>query len=241
MKTVAIIQARMGSTRLPGKILNDLGGRPMLSHVVERTSRAKHLDGVVVATTLLGPDDVVAEYCRRSKIPCFRGEEADVLDRYYQTAKFFGIKTIARITADCPFIEPVIVDKMLEIFQSDLYDYVSNTIAPRTFPRGLDAEVFSFSALEKAWKNDKNPAWREHVTPFLYHHPELFKAFVFKNDQDLSDMRWTVDTAEDFEFAKKLYAAIGHNRFLWTDILRLLQKNPDWPRINQNVEQKRAV
>ena len=159
MKIVAIIQARIGSTRLPDKVSADIAGQPMLAHVVNRTRRAKALDAVVVATTTQPADDAIVRVCQKRGWPYFRGSEEDVLDRYYQAASAFLADVIVRITSDCPLIEPEIIDKVVDEFRhySPAVDYVSN-ILTRTFPQGLDVEVMSFDALKKAWQEDDNPA-----------------------------------------------------------------------------------
>lgn len=237
-KTVALLQARIGSTRLPGKILMDLGGKPMMDRVVTRTMRAKTLDEVVVATSDLPGDDATAAYCAKRGWPVFRGSSEDVLDRYYQAARKHGAETIVRITCDCPMIEPEIIDKVVELYRRSGADYATDWLTP-SFPRGLAAEAFSFKTLERAWKEDKNPAWREHATPYIYGHPELFKLEDLVNDKDYSWMRWTVDTPEDMAFARKIYEAIGHDRFTWREVIALLEKHPEWLEINSHIVQKK--
>nr|NIN65969.1 acylneuraminate cytidylyltransferase [Anaerolineae bacterium]NIN96152.1 acylneuraminate cytidylyltransferase [Anaerolineae bacterium] len=162
--TVAIVQARVGSTRLPGKVLKDLVGLPLLARVVRRTARASRPDEVVVAIPEASTDDSLARLCHAYGWPCFRGSEDDVLDRYYRAATEYGAESVVRITSDCPLVDPGIVDQVVDLFLQGEWDYVSNTLAPRTYPRGLDVEVFTFDALRLAWKEDSNPAWREHVT-----------------------------------------------------------------------------
>ena len=237
-RTIAILQARMGSQRLPGKILRDLCGEPMMARVVARARRAKTLDEVVVATTTLPGDDAVEKLAAERGWPLYRGSPDDLTDRYYQAARLHRAETVVRITCDCPMIEPEIVDRTVSLFKDSKADYVSNGLPPRTFPRGLDTEVFSFAALERAWREDKNPAWREHATPYLYRHPELFKLSGLAHDSDHSNMRWTVDTPEDMAFVTKIYEAFGHDRFTWMEALSLLEKHPDWLEINREIAQK---
>lgn len=239
MKVIAIIQARMGSTRLPSKVLKNLGGQPMLAHVVNRTRRVKTLDAVVVATTTQLADDVIAYLCKEQDWPCFRGSEDDVLDRYYRAASIFRADVVVRITSDCPLIEPEIIDRVVNKLLSCYpeVDYVSNSLV-RTFPRGLDVEVIGFSALKKAWQEDDNLAWREHVTPYIYRHPEKFKIRNVANDRDYSYMRWTVDTPEDLTFARNIYDYFKNDTFTWIEVLRLLGKYPEWLGINRHVQQK---
>jgi spore coat polysaccharide biosynthesis protein SpsF len=238
MKTVIIIQARMGSTRLPGKILKELAGEPMLARVVNRARRTA-ADMVVVATTTEPADRAVAELCAARGWPCYAGSRDDVLDRYYHAARQSAADVVVRLTADCPFIDPGVVDQVIEAFrQGDTVDYASNVLPPRTFPRGLDTEVFSFAALARAWREDADPAWREHVTPFLYRHPERFRLRRVAAGADYSNLRWTVDTPEDRELAVRVYEAFGGDRFSWHDVLALLGRHPDWLELNRHVEQK---
>ena len=239
MNVVAIIQARMGSTRLPSKVLEDLAGEPMLARVVNRTRRAKTLDTVVVATTTQPVDDAIVRLCEKQGWPFFRGSEEDVLDRYYQTAAAYEASVIVRVTSDCPLIDAEVIDKVVQRFFS-LYpdiDYVSNGMQ-RTFPRGLDVEVMSFAALERAWQEDNNPAWREHVTPYIRRHPEKFKIRNVANDVDYSHMRWTVDTIEDLTFVRKIYDHFQNDTFTWGEVLHLLEMHPKWLEINRHVQQK---
>ncbi len=239
MTTIAIIQARMGSTRLPGKILHDLAGDPVLVRCVERTRRAATLDEVIVATTEEPADDAVVALCRARGYSCTRGSQDDVLDRYYHAAHHHHADVVVRITSDCPLIEPGIIDRAVRAFRANPCDYASNTLPPRNYPRGLDVEVFRFDALARAWREDQNPAWREHVTPYIYRHPELFKLQAVSNDVDYSHMRWTVDTPEDLAFVRKIYEAFeGHDTFTWHEVLHLLEQHPEWLEINRNVPQK---
>lgn len=231
----------MGSTRLPGKVMMDLGGRPILHRVVTRTLRSTLLDEAVVATTAQEADRAIVEYCRQQGWPCFRGSEDDVLDRYYRAASDCGAEIVVRITSDCPLIDPEIIDMVVGKFLSsrDL-DYASNTLPPRTFPRGLDVEALSYAALERAWKEDGNPSWREHVTPYIYRHPEKFSLHGVYNDVDCSSIRWTVDTPEDLAFVRKIYEYLGNDGFSWRDVLQVLGKHPEWLEINRHIKQKQV-
>jgi len=237
---IAIVQARMGSTRLPGKVLLDLAGKPMLVRDIERIQRSKKIDDIVIATTTKSDDDIIISLCHEYGWNFFRGSENDVLDRYYQAAQEYHAKTIVRITSDCPLIEPTIVDLVIDKFISEEpdVDYVSNAFPLRTYPRGLDAEVISFSALERCWKEDINPRFREHVTAYVIYNTEQFRIFEVNNDTDLSSLRWTVDTPEDFEFVSQVYHHFGENTFSWIDILDLLNQNPELQDINKNIKQK---
>lgn len=237
---IAIVQARMGSTRLSGKVLLDLAGKPMLVRDMERIQRAKKIDDVVIATTIKPADDTIISLCRDYGWNFFRGSENDVLDRYYRAAREYHAKIIVRITSDCPLIEPMIVDRIIEKYFAlePSIDYVSNIFPLRTYPRGLDTEVMSFSTLERCWKEETNPAYREHVTPYIHDHPDRFRISEVNNEQDLSLMRWTVDTPEDFDFVSQVYQYLGENTFSWVDILDLLQKHPELLEINKEIIQK---
>ena len=240
MKTVAIIQARMGSTRLPGKALVDLANEPMLARVVHRVQRAGSLHEVIVATTVQPADDAIAQFCAMRGWPCARGSQDDVLDRYYQAALASHADVVVRITSDCPLIDPEVIDQVVGALlagQPDV-DYASNVQPPRSFPRGLDTEVIRFDALERAWREDADPAWREHVTPYLYRHPERFRIQGIFNAVDLSHLRWTVDTPEDLEFVRRIYGHFDGDTFSWHDVLALLEQHPGWLEINRTVEQK---
>jgi spore coat polysaccharide biosynthesis protein SpsF len=210
----------------------------MLWHVVNRIRRVKRVDDVVVATTTKKADQAIVSLCKSEGWLYFRGSEEDVLDRYYRAAVYYGADTIVRITSDCPLIEPEIVDLVIEAFLNEEADYASNTLPPRTYPRGLDAEVFSFAALERAWKEDADPALREHVTPYLYRHPDEFKLTRVAYEADLSYMRWTVDTGEDLTLVSKIYDCFDKVDFTWEEALEVLKKHPDWLEINKDIKQK---
>jgi len=238
-KVAAIIQARNGATRLVGKVLLDLAGHPMLVRVANRAGRSSNLSNVVIATTTQPGDDSIVNLCKAQGWSYYRGSETDVLDRYYQAASTFKADIIIRITADCPLIEPEIIDRVVNEFLS-VYrdaDYVSNTLI-RTFPRGLDVEVMSFDALSRAWQEDHDPASREHVTPYIWRQPEKFRIRNVANDRDYSYMRWTVDTAEDLAFVRKIYGHFKNDTFSWLEVLELLKEHPEWLEINRDIQQK---
>jgi spore coat polysaccharide biosynthesis protein SpsF len=240
MRVVAIIQARMGSTRLPGKVMLELSGEPMLARGVERVARAWTLSGVVVATTDQPGDEAIVELCAERGWSCFRGSEEDVLDRYYRAALAHQADVVVRITSDCPLIEPEVVDQVVQEFldgQPEV-DYASNIYPQRTFPRGLDAEVMRFDVLERAWRADDNPAWREHVTQYVQRNPDLFHIRGVTDKVDHSHIRWTVDTPEDLAFVRCIYDHFGHDRFSWREVLAVLEQHPEWLEINQHVQQK---
>jgi spore coat polysaccharide biosynthesis protein SpsF len=236
--TTAIIQARMSSTRLPGKVLLDLAGEPMLARVVERTRRARTIDRVIVATTVESEDEPIVELCRSRGWTVSRGSRDDVLDRYYQAAVADGADPIVRITSDCPLIAPEIIDTVVKRLDGTI-DYASNINPRRTFPRGLDVEVFTFAALSAAWRDDREATGREHVTPFLYRHPERFRiALVESEKPEAACHRWSVDTPEDYELMRRIYSHFGRREFNWLDVLDLLDQHPDWCEMNRHVEQK---
>ena len=197
----AIIQARMGSTRLPGKVLKEVKAKPLLMYQIERVGVSKLLDKVIVATTNLPKDDVIADFCERNNIACFRGSENDVLTRYYECAKKYKADIIVRLTADCPLVDPLVIDSVISVFQNENGDYAANTIPPETarFPDGSDVEVFSMHALERAFIECRDPDDREHVTFYFWRSDNAFKVVQFTQDVDWSKYRFTVDYPEDFE------------------------------------------
>jgi perosamine synthetase len=238
MVIVAFVMVRTGSSRLPGKAMADLGGQPMWVRVFNRVSRAKRLDKVVVATTTNPRDDVVAQICAQRGWPCFRGEEYDVLDRYYQAAKAYDAEVIVRISTDCALIDPEIIDHVVEAFQEKKPDYASNTMT-RTYPVGLDLEVMTFDALSRAWREAKEPYQRMHCTPYIYRNPSKFRLLNVGSEKDYSNYRWVVDTAEDLDFVRAVYASLGNvDTFSWRDVLKLLSEEPGLIEINQHIRQQ---
>lgn len=237
MTTVCVIQARMGSERLPGKVLLPILDQPMLHWVVERVQRARLIDEIVIATTERPQDEAIAELCHQHGWSCFRGSETDVLDRYYGASA--GADHIVRVTSDCPVIDPAVLDYVVAAFQAavPVVDYASNTLT-RTYPRGLDVEVFSRDALVEAWHADTDPGWREHVTPFIYRHPDRFRLLDVTNSVDYSGYRLTVDTPQDLALIRQIYDHFGHGGFSWGAIITLLQAHPDWLDLNRDVTQK---
>jgi spore coat polysaccharide biosynthesis protein SpsF len=231
--TIAIIQARMGSTRLPGKVLMDIMGKPVLWHIVNRLKRSQRIDKIIVATGAGSSDDVIESFCDANSLNIFRGSESDVLERFYNAALHFNAQTIVRITGDCPLIDPDIVDKVVAGYGNGEYDYYS--LAGK-FPDGLDCEVFSFAALKKAFNNSKLPSEREHVTPYIYNNPEKFKIgglHLFDNHHHL---RWTVDEPSDYQLVKKIYDYLWKDDkiFLTDQILDLFNRFPELKKINGN-------
>jgi len=240
---IAIVQARMGSTRLPGKVLKVVEGKPLLEHLIDRLRFSKNIYKIVIAATVLKEDDAVEELCKKLGVECFRGSADDVLDRYYQAAIKYRADVIIRITADCPVIDPVIIDKMIGSYKREIdeYDYFSNIYPTRTYPQGLDVEIFTFAALKETWKNAVNAPDKEHVTPYIHIHPEKFKIYNYKDKRDFSRYRWTVDTGEDLRLIKEIYGALykKNKMFLYNDILKLMEKRPELSKINEMIKQKK--
>lgn len=233
----AIVQARMGSTRLPGKVLLDIQGKPLLEHVIDRVSASKLINQLVIATTSKEKDKAIIDFAQRRGIAYYVGSEDDVLDRFYQTAKIYRVKTIVRITPDDPFKDAEVIDKVVGYYlnRKKSVDYASNTIKP-TYPEGLDVEVFSAEALGKAWKEAKKSSEREHVTPYIWNHPEIFRLANIENNENLSHLRWTLDTEADLRFTREIYARLYHGQvFLMKDILALLRAEPELAQINQGI------
>lgn len=238
MKIVAIIQARMGSTRLAGKVLRPILDRSMLAHVVERTRRASTITELVIATTTKPEDDVIVEECKRLATGVSRGSELDVLDRYHAAAIERNAGAVVRITSDCPLIDPEVIDHVVGTFLRLEPDYASNKIEP-TYPRGLDTEIITRAALERAWQEASEPYQRVHVTPYLYEAPGRFRIAAVKHERDYSRYRWTVDTPEDLEFVRTVYSRLGPgNSFSWRSVLALLEREPGLSDINRGIIQK---
>lgn len=230
----------MGSSRLPGKALKELIGEPMLVHIHNRVRQSTLVNDIIIATTESEKDNTIVELCRDRKWLFYQGSENDVLDRYYQTAKVFNADIIVRITSDCPIIDASIIDTiLLKYFEPPQFpDYASNVYPVRTFPQGLDTEVFSFQTLERIWKEDNNPVLREHVTQYIIKNPNKFTITCIMNPTDLSYHRWTVDTIEDFSLINAIYEHFGHDKFTWTAVLHFLAQNPQLSEINKHILQR---
>jgi spore coat polysaccharide biosynthesis protein SpsF len=265
-KIVAIIQARMSAFRLPGKVLLDLAEKPMLARIVERTRRSRWIDQVVVATSSDKTDDPIESFCSERDYPYFRGNLHDVLDRYYQAAVHFSADVVVRITADCPIIDPVVIDQTILAFygqgpslinrnqdipeknrlpsanHSSAWDFAANRLPPpwkRTFPIGLDTEVCTISALEAAWRNANRAHQREHVMPYLYEEDQDFKVLIVNHEPDYGEFRLTVDTPPDLELLNLIYEQFdGEDSFSWYEVLDFLKKNPALMNINAEIEHK---
>lgn len=231
----AIIQARMGSSRLPGKTLKKICGKPLLWHIVNRVKKAKLIDNVIIATTTNDNDNLIVEWAEQNDILYFRGDENNVLKRYYDTAVNFNANVIVRITADDPFKDSEIIDRVIKLLLETNADFACNNNPP-SFPEGLDTEVFTFNALQIAFKKAEKEFDREHVTQYFYRNTELFKMVNLKHDINISHLRWTIDTDNDFKFAQKVYKHLYKEgvAFNMEDILSLLNTKPELLLINNN-------
>ncbi|MFX0200476.1 MAG: cytidylyltransferase domain-containing protein [Candidatus Hodarchaeota archaeon] len=242
MNTIAILQARMGSSRLPGKVLKPILGRPMLELQIERLRRCKRIDRLVVATSVSPEDQAIADLCHRIGVDCLRGDPENVLDRFYQAAKQYDPRHVVRLTGDCPLADPALIDDLVEFYLSNGCDYASNCHEP-SFPDGLDAEILSFSALEQAWREAELPSHLEHVTPFIRAHPERFKIASYRYHTDLSHLRWVVDEPEDLEFVRRVYEALYPIKpeFGTEDILALLKRRPELLKLNEGIRRNEGA
>lgn len=240
MKTVAIIQARMGSTRLPGKVLRPIGERDVLGWCVDRICRAQSLSDVVIATTDLSRDDVLVDWCQARGRPSFRGPEDDVLTRYARAAEAFGADVVVRVTSDCPLIDPNLVDEVIHHRAMTNADYVSNNFPEHSYPIGLDVECFTREALDTACREDKRPDWREHVTPYI-RNSGWFDVRGVACDEPLGGLRWTVDTPEDLALASHLIGAAKEPLDAgWRDFLSIYRAHPEWATLNAHVAQRKV-
>ena len=238
MKVVAIVQARMGSTRLPNKVMRHICGVPMIELLLARLARARQVHQVVLATSVDERNQPLAEHVEGLGYQVWRGSEDDVLDRYVQAARAHSADVVVRITGDCPLLDPEIVDEVVTAFNREAPDYASNTLR-RTWPRGLDTEVVALSALEIAGREAAETYERVHVTPFLYHHAERFRLLPVVGAHDCGSLRWTVDEADDLAMVREVYAALGKdNTFGWRQVLELVQEHPEIAEINRHVVQK---
>lgn len=242
MKVLAIIQARMSSTRLPGKVLKRASGRTMLDRMLERVRRSRLVDQTVVATTSDTTDDPIATACRHLDTEVFRGSPQDVLDRYYQAARQYQADIVVRLTADCPLIDPQLIDAVVEALVKNPVDFVCNRLPPpftRTYPIGLDVEACTFTALETAWRNATHKHEREHVLPYLYEKPGQFKVLQLDHSENLGHLRWTLDTPEDLILLRRIYRHFnGRNDFSWLDVLQLQKQKPEIFKVNAQVRHK---
>ena len=242
MNIGVIIQARMGSTRLPGKVMMELQGKSVLSHVIDRLKQSRLLNTIIVATTDKEEDSIIAKEALGNGAKVFRGSEQNVLSRYYFAAKENNLDVIVRVTSDCPLIDSKILDDLLGFYLSNHYDIVSNAgpeLTQRTYPRGLDVEIFTFEVLEMTFINATQLYQKEHVTPYIYESSN--RVYIYKNEFNYSNHRWTLDTKEDFRLISEIYANLYHGKhdFYMSDILNLFRKNPDLMLLNEHIEQKK--
>lgn len=241
MKTVIIVQARMTSSRLPGKVLKPVLGKPLLEYQIERLQQVKLANEIVIATTTNNTDQPIIDLCDRLAISTFRGPELDVLARYYAAATLYAADVIVRVTSDCPLIDPSVIDRVIQFYldHDDSYDYVSNCLE-RTYPRGMDTEAFSYQALQQADSEAVAEPDREHVTPFIHRQPQRYRLRNVGYSTDQSHYRWTVDTVEDFELIRRILEALHPRQphFTLEDCLLLLAQHPDWSMLNAHIEQK---
>lgn len=238
-KVIAIIQARMTSTRLPGKVMMAIGKRPMLSYMVERARAAQMIDKIVIATSDDSSDDAVSDFCEKEDVLCYRGSLEDVLGRYYRAAKQFNADVIVRLTGDCPLIDPKIIDEVTNLYLTGNYDFVGNTTPPKwTFPIGMDVEVFSFESLRRAWREAKDLADREHVTFYFWKNPDIFSIYRCNLAKDMSNYRLAVDYPQDFKLIEIIISKLYPENPLFTmsDIIDFLKNNPDVYAINDKCK-----
>ena len=242
MRTVIVVQARMTSTRLPGKVVKEVLGKPLLEYLVERLRRVTCADTFVIATTTNDTDQPIVLLCERLGVSVTRGSEHDVLARYHEAALATNADVVVRITSDCPIIDPKVIDRVIGFYRerAGQCDYVSNALV-HSYPYGMSAEVFPFRVLDEAFREAVAEPEREHVTPFIYTRPERYRIGHVTHSTDLSDHRWTVDTQEDFELVSRLIEALYPVKpdFGMEDILAKLDEHPDWPLVNAHVRQKK--
>jgi spore coat polysaccharide biosynthesis protein SpsF len=241
MKMAIIVQARMNSTRLPGKVLKTVLNKPLLEYQIERLRQVKLADEIVIATTINTSDQPIVDLCDRLSIPFYRGSEDDVLSRYHGAAMQFQADVVVRVTSDCPVIDPQVIDQIMQYYIDAYpkYDYVSNCLS-RTYPRGMDTEVFSFKSLDEAFYQATAQGDREHVTPFIYRQFDRYNLGQVSYFKNHSEHRWTVDTLEDFELIKRIIESLYPFKpeFSLQDCLDLSSQNPEWRMINKYIEQK---
>ena len=236
-EVLAIIQARMSSSRLPGKVLMEILGRPMLALQIERIQRSVEIKRLVVATSIGEEDNPIEILCGKIGVPCFRGSLDDVLDRFFHAAKAYQPKHVVRLTGDCPLADPEIIDRVIRLHLKHGYDYTSN-ILPPTWPDGMDIEIFRFSCLEEAASSAKLPSEREHVTPFIQNRPRQYAQGNLENEQDFSNHRLTVDEIVDFDKVRRIYKSLYPQKsdFNLKDILRLIESDTELASINAEVD-----
>lgn len=246
-KVKIIVQARMGSTRLPNKALLKIGDKPMLQHVVNQIKKSKYVDEIIIATTTSKKDEKIVTFCKKNNLNYFRGSNQNVLNRYYHCSKKYSCDPVVRISSDCPFIDPYVIDKTVEIFFAKSYDYVSNNIEKIknkwensicNFPQGMVIEICNFRSLEKAWKNARKPSEKEHVFPYVQFTPSKFKIFSFSHESDLSYIRCTVDKKQDLKFVREVWRRIPKSKKIIhiSDIEKIIKKEPHLIEINNSIK-----
>lgn len=237
---LAILQARVSSSRLPGKVLMPIVGRPMLRHELDRVRRAQTLDALVVATSAEPSDDPIAQLCTDAGVDCFRGSLDDVLDRFYQAALAHRARVIVRLTGDCPLVDPVLIDRVVEFFRDGGFDLAATA---DTFPDGLDVEAMRYDVLEQAWTAATKASDREHVTLFVRRQPGRFRIGRFVSGADLSHMRWSVDEPQDLEFVRRVYDALypANPAFTTEDVLALLAAHPHLAGVNRGIQRNEGL
>jgi spore coat polysaccharide biosynthesis protein SpsF len=239
---LAILQARMSSSRLPGKVMSPVLGRPMIERQIERLLRCKRIDQLIVATSNLQEDNVLEILCDRIRIPIFRGDLDNVLDRFYRAAVPYNPKHVVRLTADCPLTDPLLIDELIDFYLERQCDYASNCQEP-TLPDGLDAEIFSFAVLEEAWREAVLPSHQEHVTSFIREHQERYRIEHYKYHRDLSNLRWTVDEFDDLKFVRRVYEKLypSNQEFKTEDIVSLLDREPALLKLNKHIKRNKGM
>ena len=240
--SIAILQARMGSTRLPNKVLLKIKGKTLLELYINRVKQSRMIDKIVIATTIKSEDDAIEEIANKLGLDCFRGSENDLLDRYYQCAKEYQADIVVRLCSDDPFVDYQVIDRAIQIFKDNHVDFVTNHFEP-TYPEGLDVEVYSIYALEKSWEEAKLLSEREHVFPYIQNHQDQFEIINFTQDRDYSHLRWTIDYECDYKMTKVIYDYLYEKKliFLQEDILQLLEKHPKISEINAHIKRKEGV
>lgn len=235
--TSAIIQARLGSTRLQGKVLKNLNGKPLIEQIINRLKYCKNVDNIVLATTNNEVDDKLVSWCKKNNILCFRGDENNVLKRYYDAATHYNSDIIIRITADDPFKDPEVIDSVIDLLKTNDLDFAYNNNPP-SFPEGLDTEVFTYSAIKQAAEAETTDFEKEHVTQYFYHNPQIFNCKNLSYKENISHIRLTVDTEQDFELASKIYSKLSPKgeMFYLEDVLALIKKEPELLEVNKGVK-----
>lgn len=237
MRVVGIVQARMDSTRLPKKALKDILGKPMLWHIINRVKNSELIDDIIIACTNKDGDDLIEEFARKNSIKCYRGSVDDIVDRFYNAAKFAKADIIIRLWGDCPLIDPKLIEKVLKIFIKNNYDYANN-FNPATYPTGMNFEIYTYKVLEKIWKETTDPFYREYPFECIYKNSGSLKILFDKNKNNLSHIHLTVDYEEDFEIITQIYESLytKNRKFDLNDILNFIKKNPDIIKSNKNLK-----